>query len=160
MTHNPDARRQAAKQQAAKQTVTATSIQPWETIVQHLLAAAVISSLVLLAEKALIQLISIDYHRKQFSLKIRDNKHSVYLLGLLYDASRALFPPYCPEFAEEDYVIDDSLGLSSLPGYKGAKGSGPGSGAATPMRFIQNVGRFGDQITSGRRCYAKHFDKH
>ncbi len=97
------------------------------------------------AEKFLIQLISINYHRKQFNAKIKESKRNVFLLGLLYDASRTLFPAYCNEFAEEDYIINDALDISI--GSK--KGSGHNrSGSQTPMRLIQDVGRFGDKITS------------
>lgn len=74
--------------------------------------------------------------------KIKDSKREVFLLGLLYDASRTLFPMYCQEFAEEDYIINDSIELM-LGGKKRRKG-----GAATPMRLIGNVGRIGDKVTS------------
>lgn len=100
-----------------------------------------------LAEKTFIQLLSVNYHRKQLNSKIRDSKRSVYLLGLLYEASRRLFPAYCNEFAEEDYVIADQLNLSSFQ--LGSKGrSHARSGSATPMRLLHNVGRFGDKVTS------------
>ena len=130
MLRNPDTKRQFAPNTPA--------LQSWQAVVRQILAAALVSSLVFLAERTLIQLISINYHRKQFSDKIKENKHQVHLLGLLYDASRTLFPAYCNEFAEEDYIIADSLGISS----------GKGSGGATPFRLLQNVGRVGDKITS------------
>ncbi|KAI4096701.1 MAG: hypothetical protein LQ344_000841 [Seirophora lacunosa] len=121
-----------------------TEIQHWQSIVQKILAALLVASLLLLIEKLVIQLISIGYHRKQFNAKIKDSKHNIYLLSLLYDASRALFPAYCHEFAEEDYIINDSLELGDSK-----KGSGHNrSGSATPMRILQNVGRFGDKVTS------------
>lgn len=121
-----------------------TEIQHWESVVNKILAALLVASLLLLIEKLIIQLISIGYHRKQFTAKIRDSKHNIHLLSLLYDASRALFPAYCHEFAEEDYIINDSLHLSDSK-----KGSGHNrSGSATPMRLLQNVGRFGDKVTS------------
>jgi len=101
-----------------------------------------VASLILLIEKLIIQLISIGYHRKQFTAKIHDSKHRIYLLSLLYDASRSLFPAYCEEFAEEDYIINDSLEI----GDSNHGGHRPGS--ATPMRMLQNVGRFGDKLTS------------
>ncbi|CAK3819895.1 calcium channel [Lecanosticta acicola] len=123
----------------------------WVNIVQKLLAAAVVSSLVFLAEKTIIQLISINYHRKQFNSRIVQSKRHVYILGLLYDASRSLFPMYCPEFAEEDYTISDQLQLAAL----GGKQSHKRSGSATPMRVLHNVGRFGDQVTSAFGNVAK-----
>jgi hypothetical protein len=133
MTRNPD-------QRAADDAAT----KDWQRIGRSVLFAAFLSSLIFLAEKVLVQLISISYHRKQFDNKIKDSKHNIWLLSLLYDASRALFPAYCPEFAKEDYIINDSieLGLSK-------SGSGKGqSGSATPMRLIQNIGRVGDKVTA------------
>lgn len=118
----------------------------WESIMSNILAAALIGTLILLGEKFFIQIISINYHRKQFNLKIKESKRNVYLLGLLYDASRALFPAYCNEFAEEDYIIGDQLNLALLGG-SGKRSKGR-SGNATPARLIQDVGRIGDKITS------------
>ncbi|KAK5169785.1 uncharacterized protein LTR77_005763 [Saxophila tyrrhenica] len=118
--------------------------QHWMSILQKILAAALIGTLIYLAEKALIQLISINYHRKQFNARIRDSKRNIWILGLLYDASRYLFPMYCQEFAEEDYTIADQLNLSrgnKTPGHRK-------SGSATPMRIIQKAGVGVDKITS------------
>lgn len=122
-----------------------TGIKHWESVVQKILFASLISSLIFLVEKLLIQLISIRYHQKQFNAKIKDSKHNVYLMSLLYDASRALFPAYCSEFAEEDYIINDSINLrETLTGSSHHRRSG----SVTPLRLLQNVGRFGDKITS------------
>ena len=136
MTRNPDQRRESKK-------LNAIITKSWENILQKVLAAFMIAALIFLAEKLLIQIISIGYHRTQFTNKIKDSKRNVYLLSLLYDASRTLFPAYCNEFAEEDYIINASIdiGLGSSK-----KAQSPGS--ATPMRLIQNVGRIGDKITS------------
>ncbi|KAG6997504.1 mechanosensitive ion channel protein Msy2 [Physcia stellaris] len=140
MTRNPDQR--AEKNKDPKTDFT----RSWELIMQKVLAAFMVAALIFLAEKLLIQIISIGYHRTQFTNKIKDSKHNVHLLSLLYDASRTLFPAYCNEFAEEDYIINDSLDLG-LGGSKKAI-SHARSGSATPMRLIQNVGRIGDKITS------------
>jgi hypothetical protein len=118
-------------------------LQPgFQTVMGELLGAALVCSLVFLAERFLIQLISINYHRKQFDHKIKENKRSVQLLALLYDASRQLFPAYCPEFQEEDYIINDAMNLSSLASKK--------SSNANPLRIVQNVGqtigRYGDKV--------------
>ena len=118
----------------------------WQKIMTEVLAAFLVSALVFLAEKVLIQLISISYHRMQFDQKIQDSKHNIYLLGLLYDASRALFPEYCPEFAAEDYLISNIINFESMAP------SHARSGSATPLRLIQNVGqnvgRVGDKVTA------------
>ncbi|KAK2785321.1 hypothetical protein FQN52_008517 [Onygenales sp. PD_12] len=132
MTRNPDTRGSGN-----------TSIRPWQNVVKNLLFAAFISTLILAAEKVLVQLISISYHRKQFDTRIKESKRYIYLIGLLYEASRTLFPEYCKEFEDEDYVINDSIvGLGKGP--KGHKRVG----SASPMRLIHGVGRVGDKITA------------
>ncbi|KIW32759.1 uncharacterized protein PV07_04283 [Cladophialophora immunda] len=138
MTLNPDQRSRGE-----------TGLKSWESIVKNILFACVFSTLLLLGEKVLIQLLSISYHRKQFDEKIKDSKRNIHLVGLLYDASRKLFPEYCREFAEEDYLINDVLDFgerhsnrnSLRPGHKR-------SGSATPMKLIQNVARVGDKVTA------------
>lgn len=132
-----------------------TDKKEWEKIVLQILGACVFSTLVLLVEKFFIQLISVNYHRKQFTTKIKESKHNILLLGLLYDASRKLFPMYCNEFAEEDYIISDQLNLAMLgKGLVGSRGkkskakSNNRSGTSTPFRLMQDVGRFGDKVTS------------
>ncbi|KAL1607013.1 hypothetical protein SLS59_002715 [Nothophoma quercina] len=123
----------------------------WYTKMQSVLLALLVCTVIILAERVLIQLISISYHRKQFDQKIQESKRNIYLLGILYDASRALFPAYCNEFAEEDYTIQDTL-LDLLPGSKKGTSKKGRSGTRTPMRLVQevgrDVGRIGDKVTS------------
>ncbi|KAI9828018.1 MAG: hypothetical protein M1832_003545 [Thelocarpon impressellum] len=137
MTCNPDQRKSTAgKGNCAPH-------QRWQDITSSVFAALLVASLILLAEKLLVQLISISYHRKQFDAKIKTSKRNVYLLSLLYDASRALFPAYCNEFVVEDHIINDSIAVG-----RSDPGSHQRSGSATPMRLVQNIGRVGDKITS------------
>ncbi|EFR05122.1 Mechanosensitive ion channel [Nannizzia gypsea CBS 118893] len=96
MTRNPD-------------NIKNPVIKPWQTVVNNILFACFISSLILAAEKVLVQLISISYHRKQFDSKIQESKRNVHLIGMLYAASRKMFPEYCKEFEMEDYIINDSI---------------------------------------------------
>lgn len=117
----------------------------WIGVLEKILAACLFSSLILLVEKVLIQLISISYHRKQFDSKIKASKRNIYLLTRLYDASKAMFPMYCVEFAEEDYVISDTLGLNAL---NALTPGGKKSGTATPMKLLHNVQRVGQEVTS------------
>lgn len=116
----------------------------WVTTMTRLLGATFVSSAVYLGEKAIVQLIGISYHQRSFALRIKESKREVRLLGLLYDASRTLFPMYCPEFEDEDYVINDSLDLILAKAAKGGKG---GNGSATPLRLVGDIGRVGDKIT-------------
>lgn len=114
----------------------------WVDTMKRIILSLYLSSAVLLGEKAIVQLISITYHQRSFANRIKDSKREIYLLGLLYDASRTLFPMYCPEFAEEDYIISDSIEM------KFAKKGHRKNGSVTPMRLIGNVGRIGDKVTS------------
>ncbi|MCJ1386142.1 hypothetical protein MMC17_009268 [Xylographa soralifera] len=135
MTLNPDQKR-----------LGQTTPTDWENIMGNILGAFMVAALVYLGEKLLVQLISIGYHRQQFEFKIRESKHNVYLLSLLYDASRALFKEYCPEFVEEDYLINDSINLPKSR--LGNGGHHARSGSATPLRLLQNIGRVGDKVTA------------
>lgn len=117
----------------------------WAVTLERVLGALFVSLAVLLVEKALVQLIGVSYHQRSFANRIKASKREIHLLGLLYDASRTLFPMYCEEFAEEDYIINDSIEMM-LRGKKN-KIIG-GNGSATPMKIIGDVGRFGDKVTS------------
>ncbi len=122
-----------------------TTPKPWVNIMKKILGPALISALLYLAEKVIVQFISINYHRRSFDGRIRESKRSVHLLGLLYEASRTLFPMYCEEFIEEDYVINDSIeAMLAKTGVKQHRRSG----SATPLRLIGNIGRVGDKVTS------------
>ncbi|KAK3690765.1 hypothetical protein LTR37_018987 [Vermiconidia calcicola] len=143
MRRNPDNDAECQRYKI-REDVTSCPTPQWESVLQKILAAATIGALIYLAEKTIIQLISINYHRKQFNARIKESKRNIFILGLLYDASRYLFPMYCHEFAEEDYTITDQLNLSrgvKTPGHRR-------SGSATPMRIIQNVGAAADKLTS------------
>lgn len=94
-----------------------------------------------MAEKVLIQIVSVDYHRRQFEDRIKENKNNVRFLANLYEVSRNLFPEYT-EFVEEDYIIHQGMAGAVFPGKKK-------SGTATPMRqFIGNINFVQDRITS------------
>jgi hypothetical protein len=114
--------------------------------VTRVLGPCLIASLLFLGEKVIIQLISVGYHRRSFDGRIKQSKRDVHLIGLLYEASRTLFPMYCQEFIEEDYVINDSIEakLAKSAGKIGHRRSG----SATPLKLIGDVGRLGDKVTS------------
>ncbi|CAK7209445.1 hypothetical protein SCUCBS95973_000443 [Sporothrix curviconia] len=116
----------------------------WIYAMTNIFGALFVSSAVFLGERAIIHLMSISYHARSFSNRIKESKRDIYLLGLMYDASRTLFPMYCDEFAEDDYVINDSI--EAMLGRRG--GGKAKANPAAPMRLIGNVGRFGDKVTS------------
>ncbi|GFP58260.1 hypothetical protein ACSS6W_005457 [Trichoderma asperelloides] len=115
----------------------------WVVNLERVLGACFVSSAILLGEKAIVQLIGVSYHQRSFDNRIKDSKREIHLLGLLYDASRTLFPMYCPEFAEEDYIIEDSIEM--MLRRKAGKSS---VGGVAPVRIIGDVSRFGDKVTS------------
>lgn len=115
------------------------SYQSWVRTLLRIQGALFISSIVYLIEKALVQLIGISYHQRSFALRIKACKREVYLLGLLYDASRTLFPMYCPEFEDDDYIIADSVLAQT--------GKKIGAGNTHPLKLMGNLGRVGDKIT-------------
>lgn len=77
----------------------------WVHTLATVFKASIVVAAIFLAEKTLVQLVSINYHHKQYNDKIRDSKKLIRLLDLLYDASRILFPEYCREFELEDAEI-------------------------------------------------------
>ncbi|KAI0871612.1 serine/threonine protein kinase [Hypoxylon argillaceum] len=119
----------------------------WVNTVATILGASFVSSAIFLGEKAFVQLISISYHQRSFANRIHDSKRDVHLLGLMYDASRQLFPMYCDEFIEEDEIINDSIEML-LGGKKKWKRNRKSGGAVIPAKLIGNVGRFGNKVTS------------
>lgn len=78
---------------------------PWLQTFRTVFRAGIIVAAIFLVEKTLVQLISVNYHRKQYDDKIKESKKMIRLLDMLYDASRALFPEYCKEFEREDADI-------------------------------------------------------
>lgn len=116
----------------------------WVRTLETIQSALFCSSAVFLGEKFIVQMIGVTYHQRSFANRIKDSKREIHLLGLLYDASRTLFPMYCPEFAEEDHVINDSIELK----FGGGKHSRSKSGTVTPMRLLGEAGRIGGKVTS------------
>ncbi|KAI9158397.1 Mechanosensitive ion channel protein Msy1 [Paramyrothecium foliicola] len=117
------------------------SVVKWSETLERILGALFVSSAVLLGEKAIVQLIGVSYHQRSFANRIKESKREVHLLGLLYDASRTLFPMYCPEFEEEDLIINDSIEMI-------LRGKKRGKAGANPIRLIGDVTRLGDKVTS------------
>jgi hypothetical protein len=111
----------------------------WQSRLNKVLISCLISSILWLVEKLLIQIVSVDYHRRQFAQRIKTNKENVRFLSSLFEVSRGLFPDFT-EFSEEDYLIHGSM---SIPGMKKA------SGSATPMRqLLGNVNLVQGKVVS------------
>lgn len=79
---------------------------PWVVTLRKILAATFISSVVLLIEKTIVQIIAVGYHQRSFSNRIKASKKEIWLLDMLYSTSRQRFPLYCAGVAAEDYITN------------------------------------------------------
>lgn len=113
--------------------------RPWPLTLRRVFLAGIIVAAVFLAEKTVVQLISIDYHRKQYDAKIRESKKVIWLLDLLYEASRTLFPEFCREFEEEDESIQGN-NLAEVRKTMAKTGMG--------TKVLNNMGRARDKATA------------
>ncbi|EMC99605.1 hypothetical protein BAUCODRAFT_40873, partial [Baudoinia panamericana UAMH 10762] len=111
----------------------------WLTTLTTVFKALIIVAAIFLAEKTLVQLVAINYHRKQYSTKIQESKKLIRLFDLLYDASRALFPEYCKEFAEED---------AEMQGNTLADVRDTLAHAGIQTRVFNDMGRVRDKVTA------------
>ncbi|KAG9516552.1 hypothetical protein KCV07_g6719, partial [Aureobasidium melanogenum] len=80
----------------------------WIAVLRKILLATVASTGIFFVEKILIHILTINYRQKQFRVRLQDIERTVYILTLMYQASRDRFPIHCPEFATEDHKIHDS----------------------------------------------------
>ena len=69
-----------------------------------------------LAEKLLVQLISLKYHSRSQEEKIKTVKKTQKAIELLYDASLRRYPPYHPDVIALDVEINDSNGVQKMLG--------------------------------------------
>lgn len=111
----------------------------WLKTLKTVFKAGIIVAAIFLAEKTLIQIISINYHRKQYDEKIKENKKLIRLLDLLYDASRMLFPEYCREFELEDAEIQGNT-LHEVREAMAKAGVG--------TKIFNDMGRARDKVTA------------
>lgn len=77
----------------------------WQLVINNILVALLISSLIFCAEKLMIHLISVSFHKTRFATRIKDNKQAIHMLSDLLEVACIPFPPFCPEFAEEDLQL-------------------------------------------------------
>lgn len=85
--------------------VTESPCDGWPRTVRKIFLAGIVVAAIFLAEKFFMQLIAINYNRKQYDQKIRESKRMVHILDMLYDASRTAFAPFCGVFDEEDSAM-------------------------------------------------------
>lgn len=115
------------------------SSEPWLHTLQTVFKAGIVVAAIFLAEKTIIQLVSINYHRKTYHEKIKESKKLIRLLDLLYDASRTIFPEYCREFEEED---------ADIQGNTLAEVRTQLAKAGVQTKVFNNMGRVRDKMTA------------
>lgn len=122
-------------------TVTSSSIH-WISTLQKVFLASIPVACVFLVEKAIIEFITVNYHRTQFSARIHESKRLMHLFELLYEASTILHPQYCAKFADDDYIINTGI-LSTV-----GKNLQEVTAVGTPVRIFDELGRLGEGVTS------------
>lgn len=116
----------------------------WPLTLRKVFLAGIVVAAIFLAEKTIVHLISIDYHRKQYDAKIKESKKVIWLLDLLYDASRALFPEFCREFEDED---EDIQGNNLAEVRKTMAKAGMGTKVLNDMGRVSTIQRTHDVVT-------------
>jgi hypothetical protein len=122
----------------------------WTTTFKQVLGAILVSTIIFMIEKIFVQLVSVNYHARSFNNRIDDAKHAVYLLGLLFDASRSLFPMYGKEFFQEDYIIHANIETFIRKGYigQGISIDPETSPNGHRRRIFKGIGRFSKKVNS------------
>ncbi|TVY38847.1 putative MscS family protein [Lachnellula occidentalis] len=112
----------------------------WTSVFKKVLAAILVGTIIFFIEKVIVQLISVSYHSRSYNNRIDESKRYVHLLGILFEASRKLFPVYGQEFRNEDNIImHNSIGAFVNIGRGDSKHS---------HRFFNGMGRFNDTVNS------------
>nr|POF04480.1 putative mscs family protein c2c4.17c [Quercus suber] len=111
----------------------------WVSIVAKIFKAGIIVACIFVIEKTFIQVITINYHRKQYDQKIRESKKLTKILDHLYDASRKIFPEFCREFQEEDAEIQGNT-LTEVRNTLARAG--------VHTRLLSDMGRVRDKMTA------------
>ena len=92
----------------------------WEVKMNKILASILVGATLNLIEKIIIQLIAISFHLRTYSDRIDTNKFQIGSLTKLY------------QYSKEKIEVDDSDFEDQTP-------SGPGSGARTPMQYVEKA---------------------
>uniref|UniRef100_A0A060T539 ARAD1B07304p n=1 Tax=Blastobotrys adeninivorans TaxID=409370 RepID=A0A060T539_BLAAD len=105
--------------------------QEWMRVINNIMVALLICSLVYFAERLLIHFLSVSFHKTRFAKRIKKNKLEIRVLGQLLHASYVVFPEFSPEFEQEDITLESGSLL--------AKGGNLQVGFARKIAKNQNV---------------------
>lgn len=106
----------------------------WVVILKRVALASIAGSALFLAQGLIIQLIAINYHRRQFEDRVNESKLKVAQTDALYDTSLALFPENHPAFRNEDFSIRTGMDFSKS--------------ASSNQKLIGNLAMFGETLQS------------
>jgi hypothetical protein len=107
----------------------------WVDVFRRVLLASIMVACVFLVEKLIIQLITINYHRRQFNFRVNESKVKVRMLDILWEASDSLFPfNNSPEFEGEDFAI--ATGIDKI------------SNGRTNTRLVGGLAMVGENLQS------------
>ena len=98
MTRNPDQRRHGD-----------LAVREWQRRTNRALISCLASTIIYLVEKLIIQIVIVDYRRRQFDHRIKTYKADTVILSQLYEASCEKFPQR-EKFKELDDIISSSAG--------------------------------------------------
>ena len=97
-----------------------TKTRPWEVTMNKVIISFLVGATLNFVEKIIIQLIAISFHLRTYADRIELNKFQIGSLTKLY------------QYSKEKIAMDDSEFEEGGP-------SGPGSGARTPMQYLDKA---------------------
>lgn len=106
----------------------------WVAVFRRVLLAFIAVAALFLVEKLIIQLIAINYHRRQFEARVIESKVKVAQTDALYDASLAHFPLGSSAFRNEDFSIATGIDNSKTK--------------SSNQKIIGNLAMFGENLQS------------
>lgn len=85
----------------------------WVLVIRKILLATVACTGLFFVEKILIHLLTVNYRKRQFKVRVEESKRTARILALMYEASVRLYPGFCARFASEDSKIHRSETLTA-----------------------------------------------
>jgi hypothetical protein len=103
----------------------------WVLVIRKILLATVACTGLFFVEKVLIHLLTVNYRKRQFRVRVEESKRTTHILALMYEASIRLYPGFCARFAFEDSKIHRSQTLTAA-----------GEGGVRQSRLRKTVSKF------------------
>ncbi|KAG9769264.1 hypothetical protein KCU88_g6922, partial [Aureobasidium melanogenum] len=119
----------------------------WLSVLHKVNKATIGVTALYLVEKVLIQMVSVNYHGKQFYDHIKELKTLSRALETMYDVSRRRYPDNHPSFRDEDLDIHDVRGYRSNKDRSKAASTGVALDETAAI-LMTNLGTTADRVTS------------